>query len=103
MQEAPTWTGLSIRKITDRFMELHLMDYERKITPHWIGQIVRRKLGLKTEKRHGSYVIADSEGHKLDRLYEKYGIAAESGDLGDSGDSAHGIKDLTEPPLPLIP
>src|SRR5437016_9831685 len=29
-QESPTWTGLSIRKITDRFMELHLMDYERK-------------------------------------------------------------------------
>ena len=37
---------------------------------------MRRKLGLKTEKRHGSYVVAATEGPKLARLFEKYGIAS---------------------------
>jgi hypothetical protein len=78
--------GLSIREIASRFIERHGEEFERKVTPHWIGQIVRRKLGLRTEKRHGSYVIGDSERAKLLRLYEKYGVAASSGDLGDSGD-----------------
>jgi hypothetical protein len=32
------------------------------VTPHWIGQIIRKKLQLKTEKRHGSYAVAASEG-----------------------------------------
>src|SRR5206468_12844156 len=85
--------GISIKEIASRFIEQHGEDFERKVTPHWIGQIVRRKLGLKTEKRHGSYVIASSEGPKLARLFEKYGV---SGDLGDSGDFAGG----TEPSAP---
>ena len=64
------------------------MDYERKITPHWIGQIVRRKLGLKTERQMGGYVLAHTEGPKLARLFEKYGIVSGDGkDLGDSMNS----------------
>jgi len=65
-------------------------DFERKVTPHWIGRVVRRKLGLKTEKRHGSYVVAATEGPKLARLFEKYGVSTGQGDLGDSGDFAGG-------------
>src|SRR2546430_12879804 len=83
--------AISIKEIATRFIEQHGEDFERKVTPHWIGQIVRRKLGLKTEKRHGVYVIASSEGPKLARLFEKYGISPEAqGDLGDSGDFAEG-------------
>jgi hypothetical protein len=43
---------------------------------HWIGNTVRRKLQLKTEKRHGSYVIASTEGSKLARLFERQGISS---------------------------
>lgn len=57
----------------------------RQITPHWaVGYLIRKKLELKTEKHHGYYVIAVSEGPKLTRLFEKYGVDADSGDLGDS-------------------
>lgn len=66
--------GISIKQITTRFTEQHGDDYERKITPHWIGRIVRRKLGLKTERREGGYVIGSSGGPKLERLLEKYGL-----------------------------
>jgi hypothetical protein len=78
--------GLSIKEIANRFIERHGEDFERRVTPHWVGHLVRRKLGLKTEKRHGSYVLAASEGLKLARLYEKYGVLTGEGDLGDSGD-----------------
>ena len=53
----------------------HSEEFKRKITPHWIGQIVRRKLGLKTERTKAGYVLAPAETAKLARLYEKYGIA----------------------------
>ncbi len=66
--------GISIKEITTCFAEKHGEDYERKITPHWIGHIVRRKLGLKTERYREGYVIAAGEEAKLGRLYEKYGL-----------------------------
>ena len=53
---------------------------------------MRRKLGLKTEKRHGSYVIAAIEGPKLARLFEKYGVSTGQGDLRDSEDFAEGTE-----------
>jgi hypothetical protein len=66
--------GISIKEITHAFTEKQGEDYERKITPHWIVQVVRRKLGLKTERRETGYVIGSGEGPKLARLLEKYGI-----------------------------
>jgi hypothetical protein len=90
LQGAGYGSGVTIKEIATRFIEAHGEDFERKVTPHWVGHIVRRKLGLKTEKRHGSYVIVASEGPKLARLYEKYGVSAVPGDLGDSGDFAEG-------------
>jgi hypothetical protein len=93
LQQEPFSPGLAIKEIAERFIARHSEDFERKITPHWVGYIIRRKLGIKTEKRHGSYFVAGSEGPKLARLFEKYGIASEqqdSGDLGDSGDSVEG-------------
>jgi len=65
-------------EITNRFIALHGENYERKITPHRIGQVIRRKLGLKTEKRHGNYAIASTELLKLEQLFEKYGVASEA-------------------------
>ena len=92
---------ISVKEITDMFVDRHDEDYERKITPRWIGSIVRRKLQLKTQKSHGVFVLSVSEKPKLERLYEKYAIATaetpsepsnaeqgtdDSGDIGDLGD-----------------
>lgn len=93
LQQEPFSPGLAVKEIAERFIARHSEDFERKITPHWVGYVIRRKLGLKTEKRHGSFFVAGSEGPKLAGLLEKYGIASEhqdSGDLGDSGDSVAG-------------
>src|SRR2546427_624261 len=84
--------GLMIKEIAELFISQHGEDFERKITPHWIGQVIRRKLQLKTERRREGYVIAASEGAKLARLFEKYGI--------DSGpvNSVNSGGDIETPP-----
>lgn len=74
MLASPFETRLSIKDITSWFIDRHNMDYDRKITTKWIGSIVRKKLGLKTYKTDGVYVIHVSETAKLQRLCEKYGL-----------------------------
>lgn len=87
LQDPANPATLSIKEIAALFADRHQDDFDRKITPHWIGRIIRRKLGLRTEKRHGNYVIAASETPKLTSLMEKYDIREDDGDLGDFGDS----------------
>jgi hypothetical protein len=65
---------LSVKNITSRFIERFEQEYDRKITPRWIGSIVRQKLGLATERRQGIYCIAASEKAKLTRLYQRFGL-----------------------------
>lgn len=71
---------LSIKDITNWFIERHGTDYDRKITTKWIGYVVRRRLNLHTQKSHGLFIIPHSEFPKLDRLYERYGVSADAGD-----------------------
>jgi len=78
LHESPYADGLAIKEITERFSERHGEEFERKITPHWIGHTIRRKLGLKTERRRDGYVIASSEQPKLARLFERYGLNEEA-------------------------
>jgi hypothetical protein len=64
----------TVKNITSWFADRHEDDYERKITPKWIGGIIRKKLYLKTRKSHGVFVIPSSEKPKLEHLFEKYGV-----------------------------
>jgi len=68
---------LSVKAITSWFSDRHGEEYERKITAKWIGNIIRKRLNLKTHKSHGLFIISDSEKEKLRRLYERYGIDPE--------------------------
>ncbi len=84
------------------FIEQHGEDFERRITPHWIGQVIRRKLQLKTERRREGYVIAASEGPKLARLLEKYGMASDSVNFVNSVNSQGDTEAPPAGPEPLI-
>jgi len=97
--------GIAIKEIASRFIEQHGEDFERKVTPHWVGRIVRRKLGLKTERTKAGYVLAPTETAKLVRLYEKYGIAtADEGgvNLVNSVNSGGDMEASSSPQEPLI-
>ena len=65
---------LSIKDITDAFVNRHGEEYDRKVTSKYIGYIIRHRLHLKTHKSHGVYIIPIGELAKLPRLYEKLGM-----------------------------
>ncbi len=71
---SPQKKSLSVGDVTSRFINLYGEDYEFKITTRWIGNIIRKKLNLKTHKSHGAYVISHLAKDQLEHLYEKYGI-----------------------------
>jgi hypothetical protein len=66
--------NVSVRKLSDVFANRFAEDYERKVTPKWIGSIVRKKLGLKTYKSNGIFVIPQEELLKVAYLCQKYGL-----------------------------
>jgi hypothetical protein len=68
--------ALSVKEIASWFVERHGTEYDRKLTPKWVGGLIRRGLGLRTQKSHGVFVIPPQEGPTLKRLYDKYGIDA---------------------------
>jgi hypothetical protein len=70
-------SSLSVKAIAETFAERHSQDYARPITPRWVGSLIRQRLGLATERRHGSYWIAAHERSKLRVLYESYGLTIE--------------------------
>jgi hypothetical protein len=71
-------TKLTIRDITNWFVNRHAADYARNITTNWIGHIVRKRLHLKTHKSNGVFVIPPDELPALHRLYEKYGVDSDA-------------------------
>ena len=70
---------LSVREITSWFLDRYGDEYDRKITPKWIGSVIRSRLHLKTRKSHGVFVIPIEERPKLVWLFEKYGLTENDG------------------------
>src|SRR5438552_803432 len=87
MLHSPFETRLSIKDITSWFIDRHGNDYEKKTTTKWIGNLIRKKLGLKTRKSHGLYLIPSTEKLKLERLYERYGIEEKEADTSEPKDA----------------
>ncbi|HVH76567.1 MAG TPA: hypothetical protein VM755_16745 [Stellaceae bacterium] len=72
---------LSVGEIAGRFAERFGREYERPITPRWIGMLLRRRLHLATYKSHGRYVLPAATA-SLAALYERYGISDADGQHG---------------------
>ena len=66
---------LSIKEITQQFTERYGDEYERKVTNKWIGGILRKRLGLKPQRVHGTFVIPLEDLPRLNRLRDKFGLA----------------------------
>ena len=79
---------LGMKEISNLFIDRHGEEFEKKVTPRWVGYVIRRKLGLKPQKQHGVFVIPVSEELKLTRLYERYGLSDKEPEPG--------------PPVPLF-
>lgn len=73
---------LSIKQITERFIERYGEEYERKVSNKWIGGILRKRLGLKPQRVHGTFVIPLEDLPRLNRLREKFGLMTPASPTG---------------------
>ncbi len=76
-----TGQDASVKEMARWFADRHADEYRVEITPRWIGGVIRKKLHLKPQKSHGTYLLPGPEISKLDRLYEKYGLTTRAGVL----------------------
>ena len=65
---------LAVSEITEAFIARFGKEYERPITPRYVGHLLRNRLRLATYKRHGNYVIPAGQSAHLRVLAERYGI-----------------------------
>jgi hypothetical protein len=65
---------LAVGLIASALRQRVLGEFERPITPRYVGQVLRRDLGLYTYKRHGTFVLPRSEEGKVGRLAKRYGL-----------------------------
>src|SRR5438128_1700321 len=63
---------LRLKEIADRFIVLHARSGER-VTPKWIGGVIRTHLGLRPYRTHGVYVLYFNDSNKLDGLCSRFG------------------------------
>ena len=82
----PGEATVSVKTITSYFIERHGAEYDRKITPRWVGGLIRRRLGLITHKSHGVFVVARTELPKLPRLYRRYDVDSTKAAPADTGE-----------------
>lgn len=75
-------SALTIRAVAERFGREFSADFGEAVTPRWIGGVIRKRLGVVPEKRHGVFVIAPSAFERLQYLFKRFGV----GDIGDVGD-----------------
>jgi len=85
---------LGVKDIAQRFGERHAADFDRPITPRWVGAQLRRRLSLVPVKSHGTFILAPTEGAVLERLFARYGVGEESGDMGTLGTSSGPSNDV---------
>lgn len=65
---------LSITEITKKFVLQFGTRYVRRVTPKWIGCLLRSRLHLATRKANGVYIISEGQEEKLKRLMQVYDV-----------------------------
>ncbi len=72
--------AIPIIEIAQRFASRYAAEYERAVTPRWIGGVLRNRLHLSTYKSNGRFVLPVTDGERLASLYERYGLTDGEGD-----------------------
>lgn len=65
---------LAVQDITRQFVARYGAEYERRVTPRWIGSLLRRRLGLKPSRSTGVFTLGPEEVARLKGLYVRFGL-----------------------------
>lgn len=65
---------LAIQDIARLFLTRYGDQYERRVTPRWIGSLVRRRLGLRPLRSTGVFTLGPEDVARLKSLYIRYGL-----------------------------
>jgi hypothetical protein len=71
--DAQPRASIPMAEITKLVIERHAKDFDRYVTPRYIGELVRKRLRLATFKSHGSYAVALNDDDKIAHLRQRYG------------------------------
>ena len=65
---------MALSDITAQVIDRHSKDFDRFVTPRYIGELIRKRLRIATYKSHGVYAIPLVETEKITFLAERYGV-----------------------------
>lgn len=71
---------VALSDITHAFIAKFGAEYERPITPRFVGSLLRTRLHLASYKSHGTYVVPTAEKAKVDVLCVRYGVTPHAAD-----------------------
>ncbi len=77
--------ALSIKEMADRFAERYGADFQRPVTPRWIGSQLRRRLSLIPVKSHGIFTIPSTQLGRIQSLIERFEVDDGGVDMGTMG------------------
>ena len=69
--------AIPLTEIAQRFAARYAAEYQRPITPRWIGAVLRQRLHLPPYKSNGRFALAVHDRGRLERLYERYGLTGD--------------------------
>jgi hypothetical protein len=69
--------AIPLRDIARTFAGAFSADYGHSISHRWIGDILRKRLSITTQKSHGVFGVPLNERKKLKALWERYGVTEE--------------------------
>jgi hypothetical protein len=79
---------LAVQDIATEFTSRYGDEYGRRATPRWIGSILRRRLGLRTNRNTGLFVIGPEEITKLPELYRRYEVDSANKEVASDENAA---------------
>jgi hypothetical protein len=73
-REGAPW---NVKEIAALFADRYGSDYNRAVSPRWMGAQLRRRLSLIPVKSHGNFVVPSTADAQVTTLCERYGVRDE--------------------------
>lgn len=70
----PDTPSVSVGEIAGHLIKRFGNEFRRPLTSRYVGELLRERLGITTYKKHGVFVVSDSEAPRIEALCQRFGI-----------------------------